>query len=213
MAIPTAGSNTINFFLVNADGTDLMKDNQGNPIVASITVNALPAQVTQTTQSAQVGPPLVVTITTASNAYPATINPSSFPIQLSGTVTGGTPPYTITWFAAYTWNGPQMVTIVTGGSNDLNYAWTACPTLGSTAGTATILLKATDVNGATGQSPTSVTITFNCEVIQSLPAVPVMGMGLVSLLTALFAITGERLTPIVLKDRRGTSFSKSWFSW
>jgi hypothetical protein len=132
---------------------------------------------------------------------------------LTGTVTGGTAPYTVTWFAAYSWNGPQMVTIVTGSSNDLNYAWTVCNSLPNTAGTATVFLKANDANGATGQSPTSVTINYNCEVAQSFPLIPGMSVGLASLLTVLFTITGERLSPVTLKDRRGNSFPKSWFSW
>jgi hypothetical protein len=215
LTIPSAGPNTINFFILTADGSDLMKDSKGNPIVAMLTVNVQPSQVIQTTT--QAGPALVVTITTGVMQYAGTppIGPSSAPIQLSGTATGGTPPYTVVWFAKYSWNGPQTVTIVTGSSKDLSYAWSVCPSLGSTAGSAYIFLKVTDANGVTGQAG-PIEVNFNCEVAQSLPPFPGLGVTLASLLSLLFAVTAERLTPILHKGPRlrttRTGFLNRWHS-
>ena len=184
-------------------------DNSASPLnVVEAVVYVQPQTQTATTQTAQAGAPLLVQITIPFSQYSGpTVTASSGPIQLTGSVTGGTPPYTITWYAQFSWNGQQTVTIVTGGSEVLNYAWTVCSSLSNYAGTANVFLKASDANGATGNSPAGpIGVSFNCEVAQSLPPLPGIGVGLVGLLSALFAATGERLTPITPNDNRGTSF-------
>lgn len=168
----------------------IAQDNNGNPIFVSVTVTVQ----AQTSQPPQGGASLVVMIATPAAAYSGNppITPSSPPIQLSGTVTGGTPPYTITWYAQY---GSSTATIVSGDSSVLNYAWNvgaSCSALGFPRGAVLVFLTATDSTSGKGNSPARpIQVNVDCQVAQSIPPSLGMGVGLASLLTMLFAVTAE----------------------
>jgi hypothetical protein len=65
LTIPDSGQHTVNFYIMNANGIDLVKDMDGNPIVVSITINVLASTPTLSLNPTS-GPPLpgsVVTLT------------------------------------------------------------------------------------------------------------------------------------------------------
>jgi len=173
--------------------------------IASVMINVQPQPTTQPTTPPPGPSSLHVGITSPTpSEYSGTppVSPASGPIQLNGLVTGGTSPYTVTWYAQYS---SQTVTIVTGGSNDLNYAWTVCNSFYNEEGMASVYLKATDSSNNEGGPAGPIYVNFMCEVAQALPP---FSVAVVSLLTVLFAVTGEQ---IVVKVRnvpwvRGVDF-------
>jgi hypothetical protein len=182
----------------------------GNPLyIASTVINVQPAP----TQPQPGGLSIqIITPTESSNSPPHT--PTSNPIvELQGSLTGGTAPYVVTWQGS--WDG-QTATIAKGLKyNTLDYNWQVCtngyPWFGF-YGTISVTLSVTDSTGATAQatSPPEISINFNCAVTQALPPIPI-AEGVAGLLAVLFAITGERLIPVTLKDRRGNSFPQGWY--
>jgi hypothetical protein len=200
------GQTTVTMVLLQTDpqtGNQYIPQSGENPnpnYIQSVTINVQPTP----TQPPAGG--LSVQITTpseASNSPPHTPF-SNTNVLLQGSVTGGTPPYVVTWQG---WWGQGPTTIATGpAASTLSYNWFVC-TNGSPwygrSGTLTVTLSATDSTGKTAQSysPASISINFNCIVTQAMPPLPLTG-GLVTLLTVLFAVTGERLTSRVPTTRR-----------
>lgn len=201
------------FALATPNLSGLATDNNGNTIETSVTINVQ----AQTSTPPPSGLTLSVSVIapTAQSENPSTPHtPTSNPIvNLQGTVSGGTPPYTATWTAQYQGSFSQYegqtYTIASLSSKTLLPAgsppfpdddWSVCNTFANSAGEAVVSLSATASNGATGQGVGPSVIYFNCEVAQSIPQIPVE--ALVSLLTLLFTVTAERKT--ILE-------SKPWF--
>jgi hypothetical protein len=192
----TPGQTTVTMVLLQTDpqtGNQYIPQSGENPnpaYIQSVTINV---QATPTQPSAG---GLSVQITTSSEASgsPPHTPSSDTTVQLQGSVTGGTPPYSVTWTG---WWDQVPTTIASGPAvSTLNYNWFVCtngfPWFGR-SGTLKVTLSATDSNGKTAQaySPPYISINFNCIVIQALPPIfPVTALA--TLLTLIFVVTADR---------------------
>jgi hypothetical protein len=175
--ISSTGSYTITMFIENSAGTGMAVDNNGNPIENSATVNVV---------AAPASPPPTVKITIPSTGETSSSQPhtpTTPPVQLQGVVSGGTPPYTTAWTAAFCGvscvHGPQgapyTITLkystyfIPGqpaiGTWDLQGFCTSNP---SAMGLVQVTFTATDSKNE--QSSASTTINVNCQVIGEINA-------------------------------------------
>jgi hypothetical protein len=198
LTITTPGQHMILFFLLTPDLSNMATDSKGNFYIESVTVTVQPqtstTTSTTTTTSSQGGLRVMIISPSSPTQYSgsAGVTPSSGPIQLTGfdmtPAPPMTPPITFTWYAQYS---SQTVTIATTGPGNLvisQYTWEVCNTFYNYQGMAFVYLKATDASNHEG-SAGPVYVSFNCEVAQAFPP---FSVALVSLLTVLFAVTGDQ---------------------
>jgi hypothetical protein len=211
LTITTPGQHLILFFLLTPDLSNMATDGKGNFYIASVTVTV------QAQTSTPPPPPtpsqggLRVMITSPGPTQysgSAGITPSSGPIYLTGLdltpAPPMTPPITFTWYAQYL---SQTVTITTTGPGNLvisQYTWKVCNTFYNEQGMASVYLKATDAANHEG-SAGPVYVSFNCEVAQAFPP---FSVAMVSLLTVLFAVTGDQF---IVKVRNAPWLRGRWF--
>lgn len=218
----TPGPTTINLILSATDPQTgeqyVAVDNNGNPIVQSVTVNVQASSTTPPPPPpGATAPTVTITMPTDGPSSPQHTPTSNPVVNLQGTVSGGTPPYTATWTAIY--NG-QTYTIDTFSSSGIhaiglafpNDRWNLasssyCSQYGYVNGLVSIQLSVTDSNQLTGQTggTTNPDGSANIDCVQIQTISPVPGAALVSLLTVLFTVTAESKTTLESKPWLRTS--------
>jgi hypothetical protein len=202
----TATQTTVYMVLLTTDPQTgnpyVVTDSKGNPVQAQpVTINVLPTPAPPppgvTTLSVQ-----IITPSEPGNAPPHTVT-SNPTVQLQGSLTGGTAPYTVTWTG--TWDGKTAIIAKGLKYNTLSYNWQVCtngfPWFPYGPGTIIVHLNAVDSSNPQlhADDTSDIQIQFNCVVTGAFP--PIFATGaLVTLLTVIFTVTTERKTQFNYKQ-------------